>query len=276
MFQCAWKIPDQPQEGIDYLYLTSTDFSQLKNASKIARFEIIEHAGEERYKICDIIGMENDLGVECLKGSALIAGETVRAYNDIFTITLVTCRSVGIGAYLVRLAHRSIQVEGHPIILTGAPALNKVLGREVYTSNLQLGGTQVMHANGVSHLIAKSDLDGASKLIEWLSFVPTERGAPPPNMTASDPWDRVVSYTFSEKTYDPRDFLTGTETKMADQMPTYVSGFFDEGSFQETLAGWAKSVVCPDSLFHSHRSYSVSSGHWPSTTRRHSNGLYCG
>jgi acetyl-CoA carboxylase/biotin carboxylase 1 len=47
--------------------------------------------------------MVHGLGVECLKGSGLIAGETSRAYDDIFTITLVTARSVGIGAYLVRL-----------------------------------------------------------------------------------------------------------------------------------------------------------------------------
>jgi acetyl-CoA carboxylase/biotin carboxylase 1 len=79
----------------------------------------------------------------------MLAGETSRAYKEIFTITLVTCRSVGIGAYLARLGQRVVQVEGHPIILTGAAALNKVLGREVYTSNLQLGGTQIMHRNGM-------------------------------------------------------------------------------------------------------------------------------
>ncbi|KAF8518957.1 hypothetical protein BU17DRAFT_66124 [Hysterangium stoloniferum] len=36
-------------------------------------------------------------------GSGLIARETSRAYDDIFAITLVTARSVGIGAYFVRL-----------------------------------------------------------------------------------------------------------------------------------------------------------------------------
>jgi hypothetical protein len=41
-----------------------------------------------------------------------------KAYEDIFTITLVTYRSIGIGAYLVRLGHRAIQVEGQPITLT--------------------------------------------------------------------------------------------------------------------------------------------------------------
>ena len=41
-----------------------------------------------------------------------------------------------------------VQLEESHIILTGASALNKVLGREVYTSNSQLGGTQIMYNNG--------------------------------------------------------------------------------------------------------------------------------
>jgi len=48
----------------------------------------------------------------------------------------------------VRLGQRVIQLDDSHIILTGAGALNKVLGREVYTSNAQLGGTQVMYNNG--------------------------------------------------------------------------------------------------------------------------------
>lgn len=98
-----------------------------------------------------------------MKGSGLIAGATSRAYDDIFTISLVSARSVGIGAYLLRLGHRTVQVEGQPIILTGAPALNKVLGREVYTSNLQLGGTQVSFLSNsrIESRMARADLDGA-------------------------------------------------------------------------------------------------------------------
>jgi len=48
----------------------------------------------------------------------------------------------------VRLGQRVIQLDDSHIILTGAGALNKVLGREVYTSNAQLGGTQIMYNNG--------------------------------------------------------------------------------------------------------------------------------
>lgn len=72
------------------------------------------------------VGMQEGLGVENLRGSGTIAGESSQAYNEIPTINLVTCRSIGIGAYLVRLGQRTIQHEHSHIILTGAGALNKV------------------------------------------------------------------------------------------------------------------------------------------------------
>ena len=71
-------------------------------------------------------GLNDGLGVENLRGSGMIAGESSQAYNEIPTISYVTCRSIGIGAYLVRLGQRTIQHEQSHIILTGAGALNKV------------------------------------------------------------------------------------------------------------------------------------------------------
>lgn len=44
----------------------------------------------------------------------------------IYSFFKVTCRAIGIGAYLVRLGQRTIQVENSHLILTGAGALNKV------------------------------------------------------------------------------------------------------------------------------------------------------
>ena len=84
-----------------------------------------------RYKITTIIGEKDGLGVENLQGSGMVAGETSRAYDEVCTISLVTCRSVGIGSYLVRLGQRVIQVDNSCIILTGANSLNNVLGRQV-------------------------------------------------------------------------------------------------------------------------------------------------
>ncbi|KIY53020.1 hypothetical protein FISHEDRAFT_55652 [Fistulina hepatica ATCC 64428] len=241
LFDVSWNNNDVPEKGIQYLYLTHENFLKLQEkAAGAVRTTEIEVNGERRHQITDIIGLQDGIGVESLRGSGLIAGETSRAYDDIFTITLVTARSVGIGAYLVRLGERAVQVEGQPIILTGAPALNKVLGREVYTSNLQLGGTQIMSKNGVSHLTANSDLQGAMQILEWISYVPEYKNAPLPVLESSDSWDRDIGYVPPKGAYDPRWFIEGKTDETGGE---WLSGFFDKGSFQETLSGWAQTVV---------------------------------
>ncbi|KAF8892047.1 acetyl CoA carboxylase [Infundibulicybe gibba] len=241
LFSAAWNDDAHVEKGVSYIYLTHDNFLKLQEKGGDAvRTEEIEVEGERRHKITDIIGLQDGLGVESLKGSGLIAGETSRAYDDIFTITLVTARSVGIGAYLVRLGERAVQVEGQPIILTGAGALNKVLGREVYTSNLQLGGTQIMFKNGVSHLTASSDLQGATQILEWLSYVPEVKDGALPVRETPDSWDRDVGYMPPKGAYDPRWFIEG---KTDETTSEYLTGFFDKNSFQETLSGWAQTVV---------------------------------
>lgn len=42
-----------------------------------------------RYIITDIIGKDDGLGVENLRGSGTIAGESSKAYDDIITISMV-------------------------------------------------------------------------------------------------------------------------------------------------------------------------------------------
>ncbi|KAL1921184.1 uncharacterized protein VTP21DRAFT_10900 [Calcarisporiella thermophila] len=242
LFRVAWIDREHPAKGFRYLYLTPEAYKQLQQQQKNKQSVIaeeIEDEGEARFRITDIIGAKEGLGVENLRGSGMIAGETSRAYDDIFTVTLVSCRSVGIGAYLVRLGQRTIQNEGQPIILTGAPALNKVLGREVYTSNLQLGGTQIMYKNGVSHITAEDDLDGIGKIVNWLSYVPECVGAPLPVCpTMMDPVERTIDYVPPKGNYDPRWFIAGKQEEDA-----WLSGFFDRGSFTEALSGWARTVV---------------------------------
>ncbi|PSK60580.1 hypothetical protein B9Z65_730 [Elsinoe australis] len=239
-FSVAWRDVNRPEAGFEYLYLTPEKKARFEDgALKHVITKEVKVDGETRHVITTIVGAEDGLGVECLKGSGLIAGETSRAYEDIFTITLVTCRSVGIGAYLVRLGQRAIQIEGQPIILTGAPAINKLLGREVYTSNLQLGGTQIMYKNGVSHMTANDDFEGVSKILKWLSFVPDKKGQPVPISPSADAWDRDITYYPPQKQpYDVRWLIQG---KSDDE--GYLSGLFDKNSFEESLSGWARTVV---------------------------------
>jgi len=96
LFSVAWKDPSQQAKGFDYLYLTEEVHRQLEEAGRgeVITERIVEN-GEVRHRITTIVGVQDGLGVECLRGSGLIAGATSRAYEDIFTITLVTCRSVG-------------------------------------------------------------------------------------------------------------------------------------------------------------------------------------
>ena len=178
----------------------------------------------------------------------MIAGETSLAYNEICTISLVTCRAVGIGAYLVRLGQRVIQVENSHIILTGAGALNKVLGREVYTSNAQLGGIQIMHNNGISHDVVTDDFEGISLILKWLAFMPEKilNGHAltlPVLSPIFDPIDRLVEYVPTKTAYDPRWMLEGKMSSPAEGSK-WLSGFFDRDSFHEVMKEWAKTVVC--------------------------------
>jgi len=239
-FSVAWNDPGKPEAGFKYLYLTPETKKRFEDGkTRDVITEQITEDGEVRHKITTIIGAQDGLGVECLRGSGLIAGATSKAYEDIFTITLVTCRSVGIGAYLVRLGQRAIQIEGQPIILTGAPAINKLLGREVYTSNLQLGGTQIMYKNGVSHMTANDDFEGVQKIVEWMSFIPDKKNAPIPVSPSSDSWDRQIGYFPPQRqAYDVRHLIAGKEDDEG-----FLSGLFDKDSFQEALGGWARTVV---------------------------------
>lgn len=95
-FSAAWNDAAKPEAGFKYLYLTPEVKRRFEDGKiKSVVTECVSENGEERHKITTIIGAEDGLGVECLKGSGLIASATSKAYEDIFTITLVTCRSVG-------------------------------------------------------------------------------------------------------------------------------------------------------------------------------------
>lgn len=240
MFNVAWIDPSDPYKGFRYLYLTPQDYTRISSLNSV-HCEHVEDEGESRYVLTDIIGKEEGIGVENLRGSGTIAGESSLAYDEIITISMVTCRAIGIGAYLVRLGQRVIQVENSHIILTGAGALNKVLGREVYTSNNQLGGVQIMCNNGVSHTMVPDDFEGVYTILQWLSYMPQDKHSPVPVISPSDPIDRHIEFIPTKAPYDPRWMLAGRPHPTV--KGTWQSGFFDHGSFKEIMQRWAQTVV---------------------------------
>lgn len=240
LFKIAWIDETEPDKGFDYVYLTPEDYSKVHNLGSV-RAQLIEDNGESRYKITDVIGKDDGFGVENLRYAGTIAGESSQAYEEIVTISMVTCRAIGIGAYLVRLGQRVIQIENSHIILTGFGALNKLLGREVYTSNNQLGGIQIMYNNGVSHKTERHDMEGINTILKWLSFIPAVKGAPLPITIPLDPVDRDIGFTPTKTPYDPRWLLTGRQNPNSPN--EWESGFCDQGSFEEIMRPWAQTVV---------------------------------
>jgi len=144
---------------------------------------------------------------------------------------------------LVRLGHRTIQkTSASPIILTGYQALNKLMGVDVYSTNDQLGGPGIMYPNGISHLVEPDHLGAVKAALDWISYVPSIRGGllPVTDIRGVDEIERPIGFHPSAGVpYDPRHLLAGGESDNGE----WKSGFFDRGSFTETLAGWAKTVV---------------------------------
>eukprot|EP00597_Dinobryon_sp_UTEXLB2267_P000919 CAMPEP_0170061150 /NCGR_PEP_ID=MMETSP0019_2-20121128/2827_1 /TAXON_ID=98059 /ORGANISM="Dinobryon sp., Strain UTEXLB2267" /LENGTH=2072 /DNA_ID=CAMNT_0010266911 /DNA_START=9 /DNA_END=6227 /DNA_ORIENTATION=+ len=240
-FKVAWKDEANPSLGFDYLYLSQEDYLAMP-AGTVDATATVTASGETRYLLDAIIGLGNGIGVENLRGSGLIAGETSRAYDETFTLSYVTGRSVGIGAYLNRLGQRVIQMQQGPMILTGFSALNKLLGKEVYTSQDQLGGPQIMYPNGVTHEVVLDDREGMQSVVDWLSYTPKDFLSTSPPLLHSelmDPPERPIDFLPSKTPYDPRHMLAG----LSQPDGSFVSGFCDKGSFKEYLGGWGKSVV---------------------------------
>jgi acetyl-CoA carboxylase/biotin carboxylase 1 len=234
----AWNDASNPSLGFKYLYLSPDDYAAFPPGTVNAT-QVVEN-GETRMQLDDIIGQIHGIGVENLRGSGMIAGEQSAAYADAFTLSYITGRSVGIGAYLCRLGQRNIQMTNGPLILTGYLALNKLLGREVYTSQDQLGGPQVMMPNGVSHIQVEDDQEGVKAILRWLSYVPRNCFSRSPALPSADSTSRKIVFKPTKTPYDPRHMIAGVHN--ADG--TWTGGFFDKGSWTETLAEWGKSVVC--------------------------------
>nr|ASZ00198.1 acetyl-CoA carboxylase 1 [Geranium incanum] len=235
-FKVGWSEDSNPECGFQYIYITPEDYAQI--GSSVMAHELKLASGETRWVIDTIVGKEEGLGVENLSGSGAIASVYSRAYKETFTLTYVTGRTVGIGAYLARLGMRCIQRLDQPIILTGFSALNKLLGREVYSSHMQLGGPKIMGTNGVVHLTVSDDLEGVSAILKWLSNIPLHVGGALPILSQLDSTERLVEYT-PENSCDPRAAISG----VLDGNGKWLGGIFDKDSFVETLEGWARTVV---------------------------------
>jgi biotin carboxylase/acetyl-CoA carboxylase carboxyltransferase component/biotin carboxyl carrier protein len=203
------------KKGELVFYLEKRVCEQMKGKVVASTMDL---EGREVCRVESVVGYRG-MGVENLSYSALIAREMAESYEKIFTLTYVTGRGVGIGAYLARLGHRVIQKENSPLILTGYQALNRLLGHKKYASNIDLGGPGVLGRNGVVHQVVQNEVDGALEILRWLDFYFTS--------------SQKRSFVWSEGEAIPE---SANEQEIVDHL-------FDKGTFNEYQRGWAPNVV---------------------------------
>lgn len=205
-----WKVTDEPDSGLSYLYLDDKGYEKHKLNVKCI----------ERSKgVWEVIAIDHT-GRDNLDGSGQIARETLLAYHETFTLTYVTGRSVGIGAYLCKLGERVIQKSDSPILLTGANALNSVMGQAYYKDNLEIGGPSVMAHNGVSHIIVDSDEDGVRYIERWISYLNPE-----------------IPRTVCKEVKQIMEFTGPIVSR------ELLSHIMDTGSIMETLVNWGHGTI---------------------------------
>jgi acetyl/propionyl-CoA carboxylase alpha subunit/acetyl-CoA carboxylase carboxyltransferase component len=185
-----------------YFFLEESEYEKYKE-EVVVKY----HTEHNHYEITCI----RNPGIINLDGSALLVSEMAKARNEIQTITFVVDRTVGVGAYLARLSERIIQRKDSCILLTGYQSINKVLGHEIYESNLQLGGYNVMSNNGISHKIVETTMEGIHYIQSLLNG----------SLITCTPMYKNIS----------------------SKLPKVVTDIIDTNTFIETMDNYAKNVV---------------------------------
>lgn len=154
---------------LNMIYMEEKEYAEFQHKELIEVAEM--HIGRKQvYQITEIIG-KYGMGVENLSFSAQIAKDMAKMYNEIPTITYVSGRAVGIGAYLASIGGRIIQKANSPIILTGYQALNSLVQKELYKNNLEIGGPFILSKNGVVHKTVSTDTEGMHEILKWLDYI---------------------------------------------------------------------------------------------------------
>ncbi|KAG5678324.1 hypothetical protein PVAND_008009 [Polypedilum vanderplanki] len=237
MFKISWRDRKDLDKGCKYIYLLSEDYSAISDQD-ILRTVLIEDEGESRYRITDVIGLKEGLGIENLHFASMIESETVQAYNEIVTISMVTSQTIGIGAQIVKHGKRVVQIEDSALVLANYTSLNRNLGFEAYTSNQQIGGCEIMSKNGTTHKVEADDLDGIYTILHWLSYMSDKSGGNLPIVIPSDQINRKIDFTPTKSLFDPRMMLSGRFWR-----DRWESGFFDRYSWSEIKQYYAPSAI---------------------------------
>ena len=237
-FKVAWNDASNPSLGFKYLYLTPEDYANFPEGTVNAR----GHDGGWREA--------HAAGRHHRPDSRHRRGEFARFGDDRRRAVRGVRGRVHAVVHLRALrGHRRVPVppraEEHPDDERAAhphrlPRAQQAAGpRRVHVAG-PARRPQVMMPNGVSHVQVEDDQQGVMAILRWLSYVPKDCFTRSPALPSADPVSRKIEFKPTKTPYDPRHMIAGVDGPDGE----WTAGFFDKGSWTETLADWGKSVVC--------------------------------
>jgi acetyl-CoA carboxylase carboxyltransferase component len=200
------------------------------HANTIVR--VLELADRARAPVVGFVasgGARMQEGVAALGGYGRIFHRIVSLSGRVPQITVLNGLSAGGGAYSPALTDWVVMTAESSMFLTGPAVVREALGEDVTAA--QLGGTRVHERNGVCHFVSPTDVDAAFLARDLLSYLPSHRDLPVPELPArpapgGQP-DATVP-TEARRVYDVRDVIRAV---------------VDEGRLLEVCAGWARNLV---------------------------------
>lgn len=194
--------------------------------------ELAERAGVPLIGIHDSTGARVREGVVSLGTAATLYRLRARLSGVVPQISVIAGPTAGTEAHQPALADVVVAVQGAHLYLTDPELTRSVLGEEVSAD--ELGGAEVLAANGTSHLTAVDDTAALGLVRDVLAQLPANNRALVPEVAAED---------VDQVTTDGLDTLVPDSPLAGYDITDVLTGVVDPGSLLELSADHAGNVV---------------------------------
>ena len=165
------------------------------------------------------------------RGAGHIFYNQVRASGSIPQVCALFGPSAAGGAYIPAFCDLVVMVEGNASMYLGSDRMVEMVTGEKTTLEAMGGAKMHCSVSGVGHMLVKSEHEALDAVGRYLSYFPSNYTQAPPVAAPLEPVD-----------IDLRALVPESERQAFD-MRRYLKGLFDEGSFFEIHALWAREVV---------------------------------
>jgi acetyl-CoA carboxylase carboxyltransferase component len=196
---------------------------------------VLELAGRARVPIVGFVesaGARMQEGLAGLGGYGRIFRQHVRLSGQVPQVSVVCGPSAGGGSYAPALTDFVVMAGARAsMFLTGPAVVREVTGEQVDAAGL--GGPRVQERNGVCHLVAPTEVDGALLARDLLDYLPQNAGETAARWPAIEPPSGGLA-----------DGALPREERSVYDMRDVVRAIVDGGRTLEISPRYARNVVC--------------------------------